>query len=256
MLKSIHRKYLSTERRKILALLRYVNLIRRSSIKELTDPAFLESRLLPRLGLHTNSLRQFPGGLHPFIGKGLRSSQYPVQFSRYLVRLADHDVKSYLEIGVKFGGTFIITVEYLRKIGRLKKAVAIDRYDCPALRDYSRLNRKIEFHRMNSHGIRFRDLYNQYGGFDLVFIDGDHSGPGARKDFDLVKKQCRVIVMHDIANCLYPELGRLREDVKKDFRHAYDFYEFTDQYESVYSKEEQSYLGIGMMVRKPAYDNS
>jgi precorrin-6B methylase 2 len=52
--------------------------------------------------------------------------QYPNQFSKYLAELAAHPVDRYLEIGVRHGGTFVITVEYLSRFHPVREAIAVD----------------------------------------------------------------------------------------------------------------------------------
>jgi len=64
-----------------------------------------------------------PDELYQFCGRGLHYWQYPNQFSKYLVRLSQFKVESYLEIGVRHGGTFVITVEYLSRFHPLKCAI-------------------------------------------------------------------------------------------------------------------------------------
>lgn len=52
----------------------------------------------------------------------------------------------------------------------------------------------------DSHKLRANDLLENYGHFDLVLIDGDHSYEGVLQDTELVRKiigECGVICWHD-----------------------------------------------------------
>ena len=52
----------------------------------------------------------------------------------------------------------------------------------------------------DSHKLRADDLLKEYGHFDLVFIDGDHSYEGVLQDTKLVREiigECGVICWHD-----------------------------------------------------------
>ncbi|MER3498603.1 MAG: hypothetical protein C4308_08210 [Chitinophagaceae bacterium] len=50
----------------------------------------------------------------------------PNQFSKYLVKLSQYTIHSYFGIGVRHGGTFIITIEYLNRFNQIKKAIGVD----------------------------------------------------------------------------------------------------------------------------------
>jgi hypothetical protein len=53
--------------------------------------------------------------------------QYPCQFAPYLNYVAQYDdVRTYAEIGVAAGGTFIFTTEFLRQTASLQHSVGID----------------------------------------------------------------------------------------------------------------------------------
>ena len=78
--------------------------------------------LLAEGGLNDEHLEQFPAHLHPYCGKGLRLWQLPNQFAPYLIEVARHGVRRYLEIGVRHGGSFAATVEYLSRVGELDEA--------------------------------------------------------------------------------------------------------------------------------------
>src|SRR4029077_13792201 len=109
-----------------------ISLIREKSTEYLSQAGNLETLLL-ELGLNDEGLNEFPASLHPFCGQGLRVWQYPGQFSKYLEQLSKLRVRSYLEIGIRHGGSFVTTVEFLDRFSPLEFAVAVDVIPCPSM---------------------------------------------------------------------------------------------------------------------------
>ena len=112
-----------------------VTRLRSAAREELEQPERLEA-LLAELGLNDEALGEMPPDLHAHCGHGLRLWQYPVQFSKYLVRLSRLGVRSYLELGIRHGGSFVITTEYLERFAPLAFAVGVDIIPCPAMTRY------------------------------------------------------------------------------------------------------------------------
>src|ERR1700682_4726464 len=110
-------------------------LIREADIDALSNPQWLESLLL-RPGLNDEALNEFPGELHAHCGHGLRIWQYPTQFSKYLTQLSHLKIRSYLEIGIRHGGSFVTTAEYLHRFHSLDFAVGVDLIACPSMAGY------------------------------------------------------------------------------------------------------------------------
>src|SRR5580658_7495728 len=124
--------------------------IRQAPLAKLRDPTWLQYYLLPRLGLNGELLNEFPEELYPWCGFGVRSWQYPSQFSRYLVYLSGKQIRSYLEIGCRHGGTFIITVEYLKRFNHLQVACAMDIEESEIMQEYKRKEPTIAYALMSS----------------------------------------------------------------------------------------------------------
>lgn len=232
--------------------LSFVNLIREKSLDYLSNSQLLELELLLQLGLNKEKIfqYQFPQELDNFCGYGLFCWQYPNQFSKYLVQLSKFKIESYLEIGVRHGGTFVITVEYLERFQPLKKAIGIDICYCPSLVEYKKINPKIDFLQIDSTSDKFKKFIQESEGFDLVLIDGDHDEILCRNDFKTVKDKANIIVFHDIVNVECPGVVKVWNEVKEKYAEKYKFFEYTDQYKSVYQRTQQKFLGIGMAVRK------
>jgi hypothetical protein len=70
-----------------------IDRIRSDSLEKLSDPSYLEFKLLPELGLNDRHLHQYPSHLHPYCGGGIDSWQYPNQFSKYLHYLSNAILK-------------------------------------------------------------------------------------------------------------------------------------------------------------------
>lgn len=225
-----------------------VNALRQAAIADLQNVAFME-RLLPTLGL-VASPSLAPASLREYLGKGLWHWQHPKQFAPYLVKLSSLPIRSYLEIGVKYGGTFVITVEYLSRFGDVQRAVGVDANFCPSLVRYERMNPRTQFFQLNTRDPRFAELVETAVGFDLVLIDGDHEEDGCRKDFDIVYRHANVLVFHDIANEFTPGPGVVWREVKAKHGAEFDFYEFTEQYPEIQSALGKTVLGLGLAVRR------
>lgn len=227
-----------------------LDLIRTADRSALADAVYLESRLLPELGLNEDLAEFFPSSLQRYTARGLRSSQYPRQFAAYLAFLRQYPIRSYLEIGVQHGGTFLITVEFLRRFQTLERAVAMDMFDVPALHAYTATGLPATLLRLDSRSRRARREIEELGPFDLVLVDGDHAEAGCRADFELVRPHASMIAFHDIAGANTPGVAKVWTDIRAEYSDRYDFVEFTQQYEDVRARTNASFLGLGVAVRK------
>jgi hypothetical protein len=223
-------------------------LIRDASLGELRDPDFLEHRLIPGLGLNDEGFEQIPVELHRYCGTGLRCWQYPRQLAGYLVLLSRLGIRSYLEIGVRHGGTFVLTVEYLRRFGPLERALAVDLGDAPSLREYAGRTEGVRFVQADSHSAEFRSFFEREPAFDLALIDGDHTAEGCWQDFELVRARASVLAFHDIASDVVPGVGEVWQRVRAECAGTHEFHEFTAQYESLHRRTGRRYLGLGVAV--------
>ena len=204
-------------------------LLRDADVTDLED-------VLPRLGLADDVPLVIPEHLRPFMGTGLRHWQYPNQFAPYLAFLATLDIDSYLEIGVRHGGTFLITTEVLKP----RRAVAVDIDRVPAL-----AGREVV--QADSRSRRFKRLA-QSTTWDLVLIDGNHAYEAVRSDIATVIDHANVIALHDIVDQASPGVRRAWAELKSDDR--FDFHEFTAQYPEVVERVGSTVLGIGVAVRQ------
>lgn len=222
----------------------------KAAAASLRDPAFIRDRLLPRLGLNDEGFEQIPPELYEFCGKGLRCWQYPVQFSEYLVLLGRLGVQSYIEIGIRHGGTFILTVEYLRRFHPVTTAIAVDLGAWPSFEAYRARNPAAEFFQFNSRSEEFRQLVEARAPFDAALIDGDHSEEGCWQDFMLLKDKAAILTFHDIVSDVVPGVSAVWRKIRAEYAADYEFFEFADQYRSLHERTGKRFLGIGVAVRK------
>jgi cephalosporin hydroxylase len=223
-----------------------INFIKNSTIEELSNENYLEN-LIVSLGFNTEILREQPKIVKDN-GGGLLIWQYPNQFSKYLRLLSTLDITSYIEIGCRWGGTFVLTNEYLKRFNSMRKSVSVDIIDSPVLY-YCMENCETQFLKVNSNSDEFKK-YMKKNYFDLVFIDGDHSYHGVKNDYDCSKHSGKIFVFHDIINDACPGVSYFWNELKRNEQSTYDFYEFTEQYDEVWQDTQQKFLGIGVAIKK------
>lgn len=221
--------------------------------EELSNEGYLENLFIPVLGLNNENINEQPAELSLFLGGGLglRIWQYPNQFSKYLVFINKYveKINSYIEIGCRHGGTFVLTSEYIKKFNaEFNKSTAVDIENISKLIPEYKASRKdidINFLCMNTRSEEFKNhIDNNF--YDLVFIDGDHSYEGVKSDAELTRSNSNIQVFHDISSIVCPGVVQYWDEIKRTHSDIYEFAEFTQQYDSVNG----SYLGIGVAVRK------
>jgi hypothetical protein len=215
----------------------------------LSNPAELE-RLLPSLGINSEFAPVLPGSLRDHAGDGVQSSQYPNQFAPYLAFVGGLGISSYVEIGVDHGGTFLITTAYLNRRRPLERAVAVDRFDVPALRGYRGAARTTEVLKADSASKRFARYLAEAGPFDLALIDGDHTERQCRADFELLSRHARAIALHYIVGANTPGVRAVWNWIRTARASEYDIHEFTAQYPEIERVTGERYMGLGVAVRR------
>lgn len=220
-----------------------IDLIRNKDFSGLSDITKMTS-LIAELGLNDEAVEEFPLDLRPFCGQGLRIWQYPIQFARYLIDLSQLNISSYMEIGVRHGGSFIATVEYLQRFNPIHRAIAVDIIPCQSLQEYHHLQSTANFVQINSLSREFEQMVDGQEPFDLVFIDSFQDENQYTREFQTIKSKTKYIAFHDIANVDHPGVQSFWEKLKASGE--YNCREYVDQYPSICA----SYMGIGLAILK------
>ena len=197
--------------------------------------------LILKIGLNDETLQQQPAELSEYFGKGLKLWQYPNQLSVFANYISNLSISSYLEIGCRYGGTFIFISEVLRKNNENIQLHACDLIPISKiLSSYAQIQ-NFTYTQNSSKNLIFPDKTPEF-----VFIDGDHRYDFVKSDFNLFadKKETKYIVFHDIDNDDCIDVSRFWKEIQKDSR--FNTIEFCDQYESVNGH----FLGIGLAIRK------
>ena len=206
--------------------------------------------ILPTFGMNDEYLFEMPSIFQPYFGWGIKFWQYPNQFSKLLCYLKDKEIDSYFEIGVRWGGTFILLNEFLSKYNPYLESHCLDVIPpSEILHIYQNEFAKPNFwyHELESHSpFIFQRLE---GGenmvpqkkIDLVFIDACHSYQCIKRDyFVALMLGAKYIMFHDIVNQSTKGSKIAWEEIKKNHKVSH---EFVDQYEGMNGK----FLGIGVV---------
>jgi len=218
-----------------------IALVREADDAQLTRPEGVAA-LVTALGLNDEGVSEFPEHMREHFG-GLRIWQYPIQFGAYLHELGRLGVRSYLEVGVRHGGSFVATVEYLRRVSNLEVAVGVDIIRAPALEEYAAATPGVEVAWLDSHSNAFRALLAECGPFDVAFVDSHHQEDQCRCEVERLAPGATMIALHDITNVGCPGVGRVWAELvaSPEWRCT----EFTDQYAGL-----GPFMGIGLAVRQ------
>lgn len=205
--------------------------------------------ILPTFGMNDEQLFEMPSEMSEYFGWGVKFWQYPNQFSKLICYLREKEINSYLEIGCRWGGTFIILNEVLRKYNPHLDAYALD--FIPAsdiLHSYQNdfKGNPFVYLQMDSNGSYF---FYHMGGFltvpnvqmDCVFIDGNHTYWGIKEDYHrALTMGAKYIIFHDIVNQSCNPCRKAWKNIKKNHK---NIVEFNDQYDSING----TYLGIAVV---------
>lgn len=156
-----------------------------------------------------------------------------LEFSRIVRDLKPRNI---LEIGTAGGGTLFIWSRISREDAKI---ISIDlpggsfgggysRWRIPLYRSFTREGQKLYLLRRDSHSIETLDIVKKIldkDRLDMLFIDGDHSYEGVKKDFEMYSPLVReggIIAFHDIVphppetGC---EVSRLWDEIKNKYKY-------------------------------------
>jgi hypothetical protein len=237
------------------SIVKNINRIRALTELQCRDVEFLEHTLMPELGLADEEW-SFPSEIAHMCGKGLHLLQLPCQLAPFLAWLADNasGTKTYLEIGVRWGGMFILMSEWLRRFSpELRRTIALDPAEMsPLIREYDEFISKMDgndrlevlYAKEYSTSAAAKDLVLSLKP-DFVFIDGDHRYEGVSHDYELVRGQANTLMFHDICASNWPGVGRLWHEAREQNSSSHAAVEFTKQYQA----GDGGGMGLGVLKR-------
>lgn len=204
---------------------------------------------IPTFGMNNEFISELPKEFGDYMGWGIKTWQYPNQLSRLLFFLKNKNIDSYLEIGCRWGGTFILMNELLRKYNPSLEAHCVDFIPASDILDIYQNKfegNKFGYHQLESFSpYLFSRLYADVNipkpKIDLVFIDGCHTYFCIHEDYHrALMLGAKYIVFHDIVSCSSSTAKFAWNNIKKKHK---KIHEFTDQYESVNG----TFMGIGVI---------
>jgi len=210
-----------------------------NSFKNLLRPLLLPValRALHRETAGLNSLDDAIELAFRFRHLGIRftPSQVREEISGFLKLLAQNPPKTVLEVGTEKGGTFFLLTRAATPDAFLvtMDLPAGQMSSYPAWREklyqgFAHNRQRIELVRKDSHApSTLATVRELLGGrkLDLLFIDGDHSYDGAKKDFEMYSPLVALggtIAFHDIVDGAEENVGgvpRLWRELKQNRRH-------------------------------------
>ena len=208
---------------------------------DLMDRASVESAVI-ECGLYIGD--EVPSGLDR-MSAGVRALQMPNQLAPFLIYLNRFTIRTYLDVGAYFGGTFYIIDTYLRLTQpKYRIGYALDPYN--QLRDFQ----SYQSMHPSTRFIETRSIdYVPEQMFDLVFVDGDHSYEYLCQEFIHLWQYARLMAFHDVVSNHYmcPGTKRFWQCIRSKFVAQ----EFIDQYDGM-----SGVMGIGVIQLAGDIDRS
>jgi len=188
-----------------------------------------------------------------FLGINLKPAQVKEEIKELLRLIRKHRLETILEIGTERGGTLFL---FARVSSPDAKIISIDlpsgrfgggypEWRIPFYESFAMHEQKIRLIREDSHAhVTFKRVEKILEGrkLDFLFIDGDHTYSGVKRDFEMYSMLVRkggIIAFHDI--CPHPpesecEVNQLWCEIK-------DRYEYIE----IVKDWKQRWAGIGVL---------
>lgn len=137
----------------------------------------------------------------------LRASQLKRELKNFCKYVKQKKPKKILEIGTQYGGTLYIWCRLFESVSKVasidlpREPHFVDKNKKKVFKEFTHEN-KLKLVRGNSHhnGV-YKKVRDEFGKADLLFIDGDHTYEGVKKDFEMYKRlvpKGGIVAFHDI----------------------------------------------------------
>ena len=182
----------------------------------------------------------------------IKTGQIKNEITKLLEILKDLKSKIILEIGTAGGGTLFLFTKIAHPEATI---ISVDlpggyfgggytKWKMPIYQSFANRRQRIKLFREDSHNPKTFELVKNFLDgkmIDFLFIDGDHTYEGVKKDFEMYSclvKNGGIIAFHDIVECL-PEVGC---EVSKYWNEIKSDYQFLEIIEDI----NQKWAGIGV----------
>lgn len=156
----------------------------------------------------------------------LRLQQVPEEYAELLFKIKEKSPKSYLEVGIGNGGSWLTcshfnkdTLEVSHAVDNLSYSFAAQKYEeVLFIRSYlSNHIKNVDF--FYSYSTPF--LLNCNQKYDVIFIDGDHSYQGVKSDYEnsiRLLNEGGIMIFHDINSKGAPGVTQFWNEFKSNHK--------------------------------------
>jgi len=188
-----------------------------------------------------------------YIGWSIAPIQVKQEIQALLSILSEQNIHVMLEIGTANGGTLYL---FTRMIDSNAKIISLDMpsgkfgggyesFKIPFFTNFAQKNQRIFLVRADSHSASslstVKSILKEQK-LDFLFIDGDHTYKGVKKDFQMYSPLVRkggLIAFHDICKGHLKLSGEVHK-FWNEIRHAY-------KYQEIIGSHDQKGFGIGVL---------
>lgn len=217
-------------------LLQIIDSIRFSSVRQHSVVSILFQKKMNKCNNVTDCINLVFGT------PNIKPQQVREEVTELLRIVAVNKPKFILEIGTAEGGTLLL---FSRVASSDALIISLDLPSAPFFKTFFTQDQKIRFIRQNSHLTEtFQSVEEILKGhkLDFLFIDGDHTYDGVKKDFEMYSplvKKGGMIVFHDV--CVHPppsecEVSKFWHNIKREHKHI-----------EIIKDQKQGWAGIGIL---------